>query len=234
MKKRVNEPLKHFVEKHSIDISQIDKIVCGRKYSAVLLKNGNIGVCANLSNYVEVAIEDLKTPDLNKIVHRIILNAYFNGMLNYLNPYEKTIDIFDCIDFKHYENIIMIGLFKPLLEKFRKNNIKIHVFDMIKENCLCISIKDEMEYVKNADAIILSATSIANNTFTDIVYNTREKCDIFLLGPSSIMNRDMFEYKNIKKIFGSIFKSDDENVLDVIRNGFGTKKFIKYGRKVSL
>jgi hypothetical protein len=61
-----------------------------------------------------------------------------------------------------------------------------------------------------------------------------ESCDIFLLGPSSIMNRDMFGYKNIKKIFGSIFKPDDKNVLNVIGNGFGTKKFLKYGRKVSL
>jgi uncharacterized protein (DUF4213/DUF364 family) len=105
---------------------------------------------------------------------------------------------------------------------------------MIKENGGLIPIINEMETIKKADAIILSATTVANGTFMDIVTHSRENCDIFLLGPSSIMSRDMFEYKNLKKIFGSIFKSDDENVLNVIRNGFGTKKFIKYGRKVSL
>jgi hypothetical protein len=53
----------------------IDKIVCGLKNSAVLLKNGNIGVCANLDNLVEIEIEELKTPDLEKIPHRIIIGT---------------------------------------------------------------------------------------------------------------------------------------------------------------
>ena len=232
--KMLNEPLRHFVEKQGVDVSNVDKIVCGRKYSAVLLKNGNIGVCANLLNDVNVEKEDLNAPDLNKIEHRIILNAYFNANLNYLNHYEKTADIFDGIDFMNYENIVMIGLFKPLLDKFKTNNIKIHVFDLVKKNGELVSIKDEMEYIKKAETIILSATSIANNTFMDIVTHSRENCDIFPLGPSSIMSRDMFGYKNIKKIFGSIFKSHDEKVLDTIKNGFGTKAFLPFGKKVSL
>ncbi|MGD2085494.1 MAG: DUF364 domain-containing protein [Candidatus Aminicenantes bacterium] len=234
MKNTVNEPLKHYVQKHGVDIANIDQIVCGRKYSAVLLKSGNIGVCANLDNHVEIEIEELKSPDLKRIQHRIILNAYFNGMFNYLNHYEKTGDIFEDVDFQCYMNIVMIGLFKPLLAKFHRHHIQINVFDMIREHDELLPIKNEMKYIKKADAIILSATSIFNDTFMDIVTHTGENCDIFLLGPSSIMDKDMFRYKNIKKIFGSIFKPGDQNVLDAIRNGFGTKKYIKYGRKVSL
>jgi uncharacterized protein (DUF4213/DUF364 family) len=234
MENIVNEPLKHYVQKHGVDIANIDKIVCGRKYSAVLLKSGNIGVCANLDNHVEIEIEELKTPDLKKIQHRIILKAYFNGMLNDLNYYEKTVDIFEDIDFKSYKNILMIGLFKPLLAKFNRDYIKINVFDMIKEHDVLVPIKNEMKYIKKAGAIILSATTIFNGTFMEIVNHTGENCDIFLLGPSSIMDKDMFRYKNIKKILGSIFKPGDVNVLDVIRNGFGTKKFLQYGKKVSL
>jgi len=234
MENIVHEPLKHYVQKHGFDIANIDKIVCGRKYSAVLLKNGNIGVCANLDNQVDIEIEELKTPDLKKIQHRIILNAYFNGLLNDLNHYEKTVDIFDDIDFKGYKNIVMIGLFKPILAKFNRDRIQINVFDMIKEHDELLPIKNEMKYIKKADAIILSATTIFNGTFMDIVSQTIEDCDIFLLGPSAIMDKDMFSYKNIKRIFGAIFKPGDQNVLDAIRNGFGTKKYLPYGRKVSL
>jgi uncharacterized protein (DUF4213/DUF364 family) len=230
----INEPLKHFVEKHGVDVSNIEKIVCGRKYSAVLLKNGNIGVCANLLNEVKVKKVDLSAPDLNKIDHRIILNAYFNATLNCLNHYEESADIFAGIDFTNYENIVMVGLFRPLLEKFKKNSIEIHVFDLIKKNGELIPIKDEIEYVKKADAVILSATSIANGTFMEIVTHSQENCDIFPLGPSSILSRDIFEYRNIKKIFGSVFKSHDEQVLNTIRNGYGTRKFLKFGQKVSL
>ena len=230
----MNEPLKHFVEKYGVHVSNIKKIVCGRKYSAVLLKNGNIGVCANLLTNVEVKIEDLRRADLNKIEHRIILNAYFNANLNYLNNYNKKSDIFEFIDFKHYKNIIMIGLFKPILKKFDENNIKIQVFDLIKKDNKLIPIEKEMETIKKGDAIILSATTIFNNTFTEIVNNSGINCDIFLLGPSSIMNKDLFEYRNIKKIFGSTFESYDERVLNIIKQGYGTKKFLPFGKKVFL
>jgi hypothetical protein len=234
MENILNEPLTHYVHKHGVDTANIDKIVCGRKYSAVLLKNGNIGVCANLDNQVDIEIEELKTPDLKRIQHRIILNAYFNGLLNDLNHYEKTGDIFEDIDFRSYKNIVMIGLFKPLLAKFKRDRIQINVFDMIKEHDELIPIKDERKYIKKADVIILSATSIFNGTFMDIVNQTMENCDIFLLGPSAVMDKDMFRYKNIRKIFGAIFKPGDQNVLDAIRNGFGTRKYLQYGRKVSL
>lgn len=227
-------PLKHFLKKYSINILNIQKIVCGLKYSAVLLKNGNIGVCANLLNHVNIEIEDLKAPDLNKIEHRIILNAYFNAKLNYLNNYEKSIDIFEDIDYMQYKNIVMIGLFKPLLKKFNENNITINVFDLTKEDQTLIPIKNEIAYIKNADVIILSSTTIFNRTFLNIVNNTGENCDIFLLGPSSLMNRDMFQYKNIKKIFGSIFNPYDDRVLNTIKDGYGTRKFLQFGRKVSI
>lgn len=227
------EPLKHFVKKHGVDISKIGQIACGRRYSAVLLKNGHIGVCANLLKDVKMTIEDLRVPDLNKIEHRIILTAYFNAMLNYANHYEKNLDIFEAVDFRCYKAVVMVGLFKPILEKFNENEIKIHVFDMIKESSGLLPLKDEIEYIKRADAIILTATSVFNGTFMEIVDNTGENCDIFLLGPSAIMDRDMFQYKNIKKIFGAIFRLHDERVLDVIKEGYGTKKFLKFGRKVS-
>jgi len=234
-KKRIlNEPLKHFVNKHGVDLSKIEKIACGQRYSAVILKNGNIGVCANLLKHINLAIEDLKKPDLNDTGHRIILNAYFNSLLNYANRYEKNLDIFEAVDFTHYKDIVMVGLFKPLLEKFNKSGIAIHVFDKIKESSLLEPITQEMPYIKKADALILTATSIFNGTFMEIVDHSREKCDIFLLGPSAIMDKDMFRYKNIKGIFGAVFDPGDERVLDTIKQGFGTKKFIQYGRKVTI
>jgi uncharacterized protein (DUF4213/DUF364 family) len=230
----LNEPLKHFVDKHGVDLAKIEKIVCGQRYSAVLLKNGNIGVCANLLQHINLTGEDMRKPDLSDTGHRIILNAYFNSLLNYAERYEKNLDIFEAVDFNHYSNIVMVGLFKPLLKKFNKSGIAIHVFDKIKESRQLEPINQEMAYIRKADALILTATSIFNGTFMDIVDHSCEKCDIFLLGPSAIMDRDMFRYKNIKGIFGAVFESGDERVLDTIKQGFGTKKFIQYGRKVTI
>jgi len=230
----MNEPLSYFVEKYAIDISQIQRMASGSKYSAVLLQNGNIGVCANLGNKVEVSIKDIKKPNLRDTGHRIMLTCYLNGRLNYANQYFRTGDIFDVIDFKMYQNIVMIGFFKPLLKKFEWLNKKISVFDKIKKNRNNIPLKHEMEYISKADSLILSATTVFNKTFMDIVNKTEKFCDIFLLGPSAIMDRDMFQYKNIKMIFGAIFENYDEKILDIIEKGGGTKDFLPLGKKIYL
>ncbi|MBU0765772.1 MAG: hypothetical protein KJ607_13165 [Bacteroidetes bacterium] len=222
------------MNKFGFNITEIKKIISGTKYSAVLLKNGNIGVCANLMNSIDPVNEDLKSPDLSNTCHRIILNAYYNGLLNYSNTFNKTGDIFDEIDFKKYENIIMIGLFKPLLKKFKENNIRVSIFDKIKEHHEIISMDAKSDYIRKADAIVLSSTTVFNNTFMNIINSSGEKCDIFMLGPSSIMDNDMFLYKNIKGIFGSVFNRNDEAVLETIEKGYGTQDFIKFGEKISL
>jgi len=232
MEKPTIEPLKYFVEKYGFEISEVDKVVCGAKYSALLLENGNIGVCANLSNSVIPKIDSLKNLDLNMVEHRIVLNAYFNGMFNYSNSHTKTGDIFDDINFMNYKNIVMIGLFKPLLKKFKEKNIGISVFDRNKKSSFLTDIVLETSYIKEADALILSSTTIFNKSFLNIVNNTKRFCDVFLLGPSSIMNKDMLKYRNVKGVFGAVFSKGDERVLDVIKHGGGTKEFLPLGKKI--
>jgi len=232
MEKPTSEPLRYFIDKYGFDISEVDKVVCGTKYSALLLKNGNIGVCANLSYNVTPMTDYLENLDLNKTEYRIILNAYFNGMFNYSNCRTKTGDIFDAVDFKNYKNIVMIGLFRPLLKKFSEKNISISVFDRNKKSSCLTDIALEMSYINEADAVILSSTTIFNKSFLNIVNNTKRRCDVFLLGPSSIVNKDMLKYQNVKKIFGAVFNKGDERVLDVIKHGGGTKEFLPLGEKI--
>jgi hypothetical protein len=46
------EPLAFFLKEYNFDLDKIEKISSGEKYTAILLKNGNIGVCANLGHKV--------------------------------------------------------------------------------------------------------------------------------------------------------------------------------------
>ena len=232
MEKPTIEPLRYFVEKYGFNISEVDRVVCGAKYSALLLKNGNIGVCANLSHNVISTIDYLKNLDLNRVEHRIVLNAYFNGRFNYSNCHTKAGDIFDAVNFKNYKNIVMIGLFRPLLKKFREKNISISVFDRNKKSSCLTDIALEMSYINEADAVILSSTAIFNKSFLNIVNSTKRFCDVFLLGPSSIVNKDMLKYRNVKRVFGAVFSKGDERILDVIEHGGGTKDFLPFGKKV--
>jgi uncharacterized protein (DUF4213/DUF364 family) len=226
----MEEPIKYYLKKYGVITSNITKIATGYKYSLVMLKNGNIGVCANLLRNINVSIRDLIHPDLDNIEHRIILNAYFNALLNYSQNYDKKVDIYNGINFGKYKNIVMIGLFKPLLKKFKNDNINISIFDMMKKDGV-IHISKESEYVGQADAIILSGTTIFNKTFINITENTNPDCEVFLLGPSVIMDQDMFKYRNIKGLFGSIFGKYDQRVIKVIEENGGTPQFSPYAQK---
>ncbi len=229
----MEEPLKKLYNKFGVNINNIKEVICGDKYTVVLLKNGNIGVCANLNNKININIDDIQIPDFNNFEHRIVLNAYFNAELNYLNNYNHNVDIFDGIDFKKYNKLVMIGYFKPLLKKFKKNDINVSIFDMFDRDDVLTPMEEQIDYVKKADAIILTSTSIFNNTFLNIVNNSNN-CEIFLLGPSSIMHPEILKYKNVKTVFGSVFEKNDSRVIDIIKEGFGTQYFLPYGGKVSL
>jgi uncharacterized protein (DUF4213/DUF364 family) len=230
----MQEPIEYFYEKYGIDIQNIQDIVCGDKYVALELKNGNIGVCATLDNYVNVDIRNLRFPDLKNIQHRIVLNAYFNAAYNYNNQYDTIIDVFDKIDFTKYQKIVMIGFFRSLVEKFENEKINLKIFDKAVEDDKLANMTEQLAEVAKADALILSSTSVFNNTFLDLVNATNDNCDIYSLGPSTILNSEMFHYRNIKLLFGSVFEPNDVNTLKIIQNGGGTKQFLPFMNKVFL
>ena len=161
------------------------------------------------------------------------VNAYFNATYNYLNEYDYETDIFDEIDFKQYKNIVMIGYFRSLVAKFERENIPLQIFDRLVDEDILIDMSHQKEYLAKADAVVISGTTIFNKTFLKLV-NSTSACDTFLLGPSNILHQDMFNYKNIKFVFGSVFNKSDENVLDVIRNNGCTTEFAPFMKKVYL
>jgi len=230
----MQEPLSYFFEKYGIDLQNIQHIVCGEKYVAVQLKNGHVGVCATLNNYVNIYVRDLRFPDLNKIPHRIVLNAYFNAVFNYQNIYNTSIDIFDKMDFKPFKKIVMIGFFRSLVEKFERENIPLTIFDKCEEDPKLTNMQQQIKEVSKADALILTSTSVFNNTFMELIDAAGENCNIFMLGPSTILSKEMFKYKNIKILFGSVFEKEDIMTLKIIQAGGGTKQFMPFMKKVFL
>ncbi|OFX21332.1 MAG: hypothetical protein A2041_07085 [Bacteroidetes bacterium GWA2_31_9b] len=230
----MQEPLEFLFDKHGIDLQNIKHIVCGEKYVAVILKNGNIGVCATLNNFVNIEIRDMRFPDLKNLQHRIVLNAYYNALFNYENSYDTTVDIFEKINFSQYKNIVMIGFFRSLSEKFRNEGIQLTIFDKSDQDSILTDMNEQIVKVSQADAIIITSTSVFNNTFIELVNATKDNCDIFTLGPSTIMSNEMFNYRNVKLLFGSIFEPNDILTLKIIQGGGGTKQFMPYMKKVFL
>ncbi len=226
------DPLSYFSGKERFEPNRVARYEIGEKYIGIMLDNGNIGVCAILEHKVESSILISGEPDLELMGHRIILNAYYNALYNYTEIPDGAGDIFDSTGFTGYRNIVMIGGFASLLDKFSSRGTSIKVFDRLSDSKLMIPMRRQPEMLAKADCVILTGTTINNNTFTEIISHTSDFCNIFLLGPSNILHRDMFRYRNIKVVFGSRFLKGDEEVLDLIKQGHGTKGFLKNLNKV--
>ncbi|MFO7721880.1 MAG: DUF364 domain-containing protein [Bacteroidales bacterium] len=227
------DPIRHFYKKIGCQQHLVHEMVIGEKYTAVILNDGRIGVCATLGAEVEKVVPGF-TPDLKKSTHRIILNAYFNAMVNYDQEYEESKDIFDAVDFSAYRKIVMVGWFRTLHKKFRDAKMLVEAFDMLENNRYLSPIGQMHEAISEADALVVSSTTIFNDTFKSITDAARDDCDIFMLGPSTILHKDLFRYTRVKALFGSIFNPHDKAVLNLIRSGCGTPEFSGHMQKVFL
>ncbi len=225
------DPLQHFHTKYGIDQNLISEIILGEKYCAVLLDNGNIGVCAILNTQITHENYNLGNPRFLWLPDRIVMTAYFNALLNYDAEYDEN-DIFSQIDFSKYKQVVMNGYFGPVVEKFRKAGIDLAIFDLFNTSDEVTSLKEQPEYLKKADAIITTSTAIFNRTFLHLMKHANLDADIFMLGPSTPMSEEMFEMANIQYLFGTIYPKNDHKVLELIKGGAGYREYSHLGTKV--
>jgi len=228
----MKEPIRHFLDKEGFNPGLIKEWVIGEKYVGIMLSNGNIGVCATLDRRVNDDLLKGASPDPSDPSHRILLNAWFNAICNYRRSYRNITDIFDNIDFRKFNNIVMVGFFETLHERFINAGIPVKVYDLQKESPVLENIDGLFESLGMADAVILTGTSIFNGTFTDIALSASGDSSVFLLGPSNTLSRDMFAYPGIKVVFGSIFEPFDRGLFEKIAEGRGTRGFIEHLKKV--
>jgi len=228
------KPLTYFYEHEGYEPSEIKEIVIGEKYAGIMLRNGNIGVCARLGTVISEEDSRFNSPDLSNPAHRIIYNAYLNAKLNYLQSFSDEKDIFDHIDFSEKQRIVMIGYFKPLVNKFIQKEIELKIFDRAQHDDILLNYELMEDYLSKKASVILTSTTISNGTFHSIIQNVHEDSEVFMLGPSSILHSHMLSYGKIKMIYGAVFKKEDTKILDLIREGHGTRYFLPFGRKVYL
>ncbi|MFP4557741.1 MAG: Rossmann-like domain-containing protein [Bacteroidales bacterium] len=205
----------------------------GSKNVAVMLTNGQIGVCSTLGKEINQPAEDiLKKPDFTSYEHRILVNAWVNACANYNMSICGNSDIYNAINLSSYSNIVMVGYFKSLIQKLSDSNIKVTVFDLNEEDKPVEPIQNQKESIRNAECIILTATSLANSTYSSILSNVSASSNTFILGPSTPLSPLMFEHLPITGLFGARFKPFDYNVLNSIAQGGGTRSFLDRMEKV--
>lgn len=229
----MRDPLKVLYEENIPDFSLVNKVVAGNLYIAMQLSCGHIGVCATLGNRLEAGIQSLERIDFSNISHRMLLISYYNALFSKEQESLPEADIFDSLNFRSQGPVVMVGYFRPLVRKFDQAEIPVEVFDLKQDDTRLRPYKDIGNSLKKAMVIILTSTSLVNNTFAEILDHAGKDAGVYMLGPTTILHQTMFRYPAIKGLFGMKIPQNETRVLNIISAGGGTPEFSPFTTKVA-
>lgn len=128
--------------------------------------------------------------------------------------------------------VAMVGSFLPIMTQLEKQGVEVRPYDIGK------GIGEEDSFYSwargEADALILTATSLINNS-TEEVFEKLGTTTLpsMLMGPSTIASPGLYEHLGIHCCAATVV-TDGAGILKDIRNGRGTAYLHRHSRKVSL
>ncbi len=232
-----------------MDGLKIEDVRIGLGYTALKNSAGGVGLAYTLKSRLhphcttlEMAGE-LKGRDLKEIAYlfldeRNVLKtalglAAINSVAETDSDSLLTGDTINHLDIQKEDWVGMIGHFAPLEKRIKK--ITPHLF----------IIEDKVEYRRNGmykifdeilnscDVVIITATTLINKTFEDIIKKTPKARKRVLLGPSTPLYAKAFQDSGIDILSGMVVE-DKDKVLDIVSQGGGTMIFKNYCKKVNL
>jgi uncharacterized protein (DUF4213/DUF364 family) len=128
-------------------------------------------------------------------------------------------DIIESIDSE--TGVVMIGYFGPIVPIIEKRAKK---FVICERNPRNGAYPDYAEYfeLKKCDIAIISATTLINKTIDNILEMTKAEV-VAILGPSCLMDREIFESSSVSHLCGS-YITDIGMAKKIISQGGGTQK----------
>lgn len=215
---------------------KIKDIRVGLSYICTMLETGECGLAYSFRNdlgcccSVLAEAGDLIGQECEAIIpwlkEKNILKAavslsVINAVLNNTSEWE-TGNVVKEIEMKKDETFGLVGDFKPILNCVRKQTDNIYVFERIPEKTNGIySDKDIPLYLPKCDVVVITATSIINNTIDDVLPFCSEARKVFIVGPSTPLHPESFKEHNVTLLAGTVV-TDADKMLRIISQGGGT------------
>jgi len=229
-------------------LEAIEEIHLGLGYTAVTLANGNCGLCytpkekSGTCTVFKDPMEFEKNPAII-LLERIhdedpIIRCLAIALANALNhSYAMGLpnddgDIMGDLHLKRGSKIAMIGYFGPIIAQLEKQGVEVRSYDIGKE------IGKEKSFYswakEHADALILTATSLINNS-TEAIFEKLGTTTLpsILMGPSTIASPNLYDHLGITYCAATV-ATDVPGILKDIRNGRGTPYLHRHSKKVML
>jgi hypothetical protein len=158
-------------------------------------------------------------------------------MLRDLEPEKFPVSNIDVLDLiKPEDRVAMVGYFGPLVPKILKITDKLTILEKREievPQTKTLPSEKSREILPASDVIILSASTLANQTFDDLLSLRGTAREVVLLGPSAPLYTVPFFERGITAVMGTrIF--DPMTMLTIVSEAGGTKKLHQYcGEKVA-
>ncbi len=224
----------------------VEIVSIGLGYTAVTLSDGGIGLsythfedkksCMLLNKHIDYedqpAVQLLEKIKSDNPVERSMALALVNA-LNYEDALGYPEDRKNSIMFDRFKigkgtKLAMVGFIGPLVALLKQKQATVEILDASRN----MGRKDDFyaQLDNWADVLILTSTSILNNTTEEILQNVHQEVKTIMLGPSTPMVAEAFQHLPVHMLAGTV-PIDKKNVLKAIRHGMGTPVLQKFSRK---
>lgn len=225
---------------------QVDLLCLGLGYTAVVTTDGGIGMaytyfedkksCMALNEAIDfegrpaaALLENIKNEHpLERSMALALINA-----LNHENALKLPQDKDNSILFEKFRlepetNVAMVGYFGPLVKRLKEKKVPLEILDISR------GLGDRKDFYTKlnnwADVLLLTSTSILNNTTEEILSHLQEKAKTALLGPSTPMMAEPFAHLPVHMLAGTV-PLDKDNIIKAVRHGMGTPVLHRFSRK---
>ncbi|PWR71161.1 Rossmann-like domain-containing protein [Methanospirillum stamsii] len=175
---------------------------------------------------------------LNALSDRIWRNNPDEGAGKY--RIEEGDDIFSIVDLQSIKKAVVVGALIPVIKSFKEKQIPYRIAELdirtLKEEELpfFVSQEDLPGELASADMVIISGTTLLNDTLESILFTCSPAANIMLIGPTATMLPESFFSRKVTVLAGNRVVAPDK-VLDVlIEGGSGYHFYGDSSRKVMI
>lgn len=141
-------------------------------------------------------------------------------------------DIIELLRLGQEDEVAMVGFFRPLV--FIKQRVKkLFVFDESDHGYGVLPPSEIKKHLPNCSIVIITAVTVINGTFDDIILLCRSPREVVLLGPTTPIYPALFEKHGVTWLSGIKIK-DSDRLLRIISEGGGTKQFGKTVERINV
>lgn len=148
--------------------------------------------------------------------------ASINAVINRMQENWETGNVTSALEAGPDDTLGMVGEFKPILNKVKDKTRANYVFELgAAEGSGLYPSETIPQYLPKCSVVVLTATSVINHTFDQIIPYCAHARQVCIVGPSTTLCPEVFRRYSVTMLAGSVVK-EPEQVLRIVSQGGGT------------